>query len=393
MTTKQTNMRFSTCVRSLLFIEAFFGSCREPFYPKDVNGNPGFLVVDGFINAGTDSSFIRLTRTASLNDSNVITELHANIYVSDGSGGIFPLTELKNGYYGADHLDLMQGRTYRLNIQTRDGRVYASDSFPVFKTPDIDSLSWSQDSIGVSVYAYTHDATNQTKYYRWDYVETWRYSAAVPTNIYWDGTQVLPLAPADQVYSCWNNDKSTSLILATSQNLTQDTIGHQLICEVPGGSEKISLRYSILVNQYALTKDAFDYWTNLKANTELTGSIFDPLPSQIVGNIHCVSNPSEQVMGFIGSSTVTSKRIFIANPELETWGYRPYYIDACDPLSKVTVSPLDPARDEKLYNYLLAPNHLYTLIDFPNSAVYIMAQNFCADCRDHGGSNQKPSFW
>jgi hypothetical protein len=369
-------------------------ACKEPFYPTNVTGNPGFLAVDGFINAGNDSSFIRLTRTAPLNDSMVITELGANVYVTDGFGGVFPLAEISNGNYGTDHLNLVHGRTYKLNIKTSDGRSYISDSFPVLNTPPIDSLSWKEDSVGVSVYAFTHDPANQTKYYRWDYVETWRYNAGVPTDIYWDGTQVLPIPPDQQIYSCWINHKSTNLILATTQNLTTDTINNQLISEVPSGSEKISVRYSILVNQYAITKEAFDYWMNLKTTTELTGSIFDPTPSQIIGNLHCSSNPAETVLGYIGASTVSDMRIFISNPQLAAWYYRPYWIDCIQRNSyRDTILASDPGLYTKLYNALLAPNHLLTLIDFPNSAYYVMAQNYCVDCRVNGGSNQKPSFW
>jgi Domain of unknown function (DUF4249) len=369
-------------------------ACKEPFYPQNVEGNPGFLVVDGFINAGNDSSFIRLTRTASLNDSSTITELHSKVYVSDAYGGVFPLSELANGYYGTDRLDLVQDRTYKLNIQTSDGRTYISDSFPVLKTPPIDSLSWVEDSVGVSTYAYTHDPTNQTKYYRWTYVETWRYDAGIASNIYWDGSHVLSIPPDQQIYSCWMNHKSTNLILATTQNLTTDTVNHQLISEVPSGSEKISVRYSILVNQFAITKEAFEYWMNLKTNTELTGSLFDPMPSQVTGNLHCLTHPSELVLGYIGASTVSNMRIFVKVTDLTSWHYRPYWIDCVQPSSyRISVSAGDPAKYDKLYDDLLAPNHLYTLIDFPNSAAYIMAPNYCADCRDHGGSNQKPSFW
>jgi hypothetical protein len=369
-------------------------ACREPFYPENVTGNPGYLVVDGFVNAGNDSSFIRLTRTASLNDSVVIPELRATVYVSDGHGDLFPLAEQGNGYYVTDHLDLIRSTTYKLNIQTSDGRAYISDSFPVLTAPPIDSLSWAEDSVGVSIYAYTHDPGNQTKYYRWDYIETWRYDAGIDANIYWTGSEVLSIPASDQIYSCWSSHKSTNLILATTQNLTTDTINHQLVCEVPAESEKMSVRYSILVNQYALTKDAYEYWQNLKTTTELTGSLFDPTPSQVIGNLHCLSDQSEIVLGFIGASTVSSKRIFITRTDLATWNYTPYWLNCVEPGAyRISVSVNDPARDSKLYNYLLTPDHLYTLIDFPNSIVYVLAPNYCADCREHGGTNQPPSFW
>ena len=375
-------------------IGAHMLACKEPFYPSDVKGNPGFLVVDGFIDAGTDSSFIRLTRTASLSDSNVIAELRATVFVSDLSGRIFPLPEIGNGYYATDHLDLTQGKYYKLNIQSSDGRSYISDSFPVLNSPSIDSLSWTQDSVGVSVYAYTHDPGNLTKYYRWDYVETWRYDEGLESVFDWNGTDIYLRPPDEQIYSCWGTHKSTSLILATTENLATDTINHQLIAEIPVNSEKISVRYSIQVHQYALTKSAFEYWQNLKANTELTGSLFDPMPSQVTGNLHCVSTPSELVLGYIGASTVASQRIFVNRTELDSWYYKPFWIDCVQPGAyRISIDPHDPANIPRINDYLLGPDHLYTLVDVTPSGVLILAPNYCADCRVHGGTNQPPSFW
>ena len=46
---------------------------------------------------------------------------------------------------------------------------------------------------------------------------------------------------------------------------------------------------------YALTRDQFNYWANLKKTTEYLGTIFDAQPSQLNNNIHCLSNPSEPV--------------------------------------------------------------------------------------------------
>lgn len=369
-------------------------SCKEPYLPPEVKGNPGWLVVDGFLNAGPDSSYIMLSRTRSLQDSSKYPESKAHVMVLGPAGQNFTLQESGVGTYVADHLDLSVYSFYKLRIISADGRIYESDSFPALQTPPIDSLSWQQDSIGVSIYAYSHDPTNQVRNYRWEYVETWKYNTGIDALIYYDGTRVLPITQANQIYDCWNSALSTNLLLASSMNLDEDVINHQLICEVEIGSEKMSIDYSILVNQYGISPQAFDYWQNLRKLTELTGSLFDPTPSQVTGNIKCISNPSEIVLGFMGASTVAKKRIFINNLELSNWDYYPYYIDCLQANSdRQFVSASDPARDEKLYDYLLQPRHLYTLIDFPNSAVYVMAENYCADCRAHGGTNQKPAFW
>jgi hypothetical protein len=45
----------------------------------------------------------------------------------------------------------------------------------------------------------------------------------------------------------------------------------------------------------------------------------------------------------------------------------------------------------KIYEYLLATNHLYPFIY--EYGGYHLAENFCADCREHGGTTVQPDFW
>ncbi len=54
----------------------------------------------------------------------------------------------------------------------------------------------------------------------------------------------------------------------------------------------------------------------VQRNTEQLGSIFDALPSETGGNIHNTADPTEMVIGFIGTSTETEKRIFINRTQL-----------------------------------------------------------------------------
>ncbi len=72
----------------------------------------------------------------------------------------------------------------------------------------------------------------------------------------------------------------------------------------------------------------------LKNNTEQLGSIFDAQPSETGGNLHCKTDPTEQVIGFIGCSSQTQKRIFINRYELPDvsvlTGYEVCSIDSVD---------------------------------------------------------------
>ena len=58
---------------------------------------------------------------------------------------------------------------------------------------------------------------------------------------------------------------------------------------------------------------------SLKENTEQLRCIFDALPSDIPGNLHCITNPPESVMRYVRVSTVSSKTVFILTENSSFW--------------------------------------------------------------------------
>jgi hypothetical protein len=104
-------------------------------------------------------------------------------------------------------------------------------------------------------------------------------------------------------------------------------ISHQPVATIPQNDEKISKRYSILVRQYALTKEAYQFHQILQRNTQQTGSLFDPQPSQLSTNLHCLTNPDQPVIGFISASSVEEKIIFIKHQEVNDWNYPGITVD------------------------------------------------------------------
>jgi hypothetical protein len=119
-------------------------------------------------------------------------------------------------------------------------------------------------------------------------------------------------------------------VIASSAKLSSDVIFQAPVTTILSTNEKISVRYSILLRQYALTKEAYEFWENIRKNTEQLGSIFDAQPSQLQGNIHCISNPTEPVIGFVTITNIQRKRIFIDNSQLplEWYPTYPYYCEA-----------------------------------------------------------------
>ncbi len=378
------------CILGFVVTTVFFLKCRQPYNPPIPKSNLGYLVVDGIIINGPDSTVINLSRTQNLTDSAFVNnpETGAFVTVVGQNSEIYPLTERSPGTYMTSGLNLNLNETYKLKIITTNGKEYLSDSVPVKQTPPIDSVFWQQDTSGVNIYLTTHDPSNNTRYYRWNYTETWQYNTYEQSSFDWVNNQIVIRDSSTQIYNCWGSDNSSSILIGSSAKLSQDVINQNPITTVPSGSEKISYEYSILVNQYAITSDEFNYLQTTKSYTEQLGGLFDPQPSQIVGNIHCVTTPSEPVLGFINASSVSSARIFVFYRNLPLpWVYVPYYLtDSC-------------------YNFLTVPDSLnsflpptgqryYVLIGQTTTGnKYILTTSFCADCRLHGGTSIKPPFW
>jgi len=367
-------------------------ACRKLYNPPAIANNGSYLVVEGVINSGADSTTITLSRTVNIS-AKVTTnpELHALVSVVSDQNTTYPLAETANGKYVAAGLNLDNSHTYRLNIKTSDNKQYQSDLVPVNVTPPIDSIGFNIVNIpvtGIQIYANTRDPANLVKYYRWDYDEAWQFHAKY-ISYYIAENNMLGIRNANQqIYFCYSNDVSSDVVLASSAKLQQDILYQSPILFIPSTSEKIEAKYSILLREYALTADAYNFWINLKKNTEQLGSIFDAQPSEIQGNIHCITNPSEPVIGYVSVGTVSSKRIFITSAQLPIWV--PTYPYTCEQDTVTTYS-------YDFYNDLVLGK--ITLIGtgpppvgggLPAKILYSTPD--CVDCTLRG-SKTPPPFW
>ncbi len=385
-------------------LPALFFSCRETYTPPQITTNVNYLVVEGLINTGTDSTIFKLSRTVRLNAKTTTqNETHAIVTVENDANATYPLKEIKPGTYASAALGLSTTARYRLRIitNTNTHTTYLSDFVQVKNSPPIDSVGYAFAPYGLQIYASTHDATGNTRYYRWEYSETWVYTAAYDPSFIVVNNHILLRTPVQSTYTCWRNVNSSDITLASSAKLTQDVMYQAPITLVPMVSAKLSSRYSILVKQYALTEDAFNFWQLLKKNTEQLGGIFDAQPSSITGNIHNIADYSELVLGYISAGSAQQKRIFVDNKALpKGWGTdSPFNICAPNPdnpYNPVTVPMSGYAA--YFFGTVPGPLFLYTPISIYQvhpgpDTLFDAVPVYCADCRMAGGSINKPAFW
>lgn len=368
--------------------------------------------MEGVINSGSDSTFIKVSRTVKLTDKVAIKpELNAVVAVQGDQNSTYPLTEMGNGSYACAGLNLDNAHKYRLSIKTAKNEQYVSDYMEVLNSPPIDSVSFDTKGTpsdqGLNVYVTTHDATNKVHYYRWDYQETWIFHSNYPSYFKSNGDTVLGRNMVDDnITYCWQTDTSSTIVLGSSAKLAQDVIASQPITSIVSSSEKVGDEYSIQVRQYALTTDAYNFYVNLKKNTEQLGSVFDALPSEINGNIHSVTNPSEPVVGYISVGSISKQRIFITNKQLPNWITAPFYTN-CKlefdwngiPPQKCCYYNVDGNQVNTYINYNIGhyinpfiPIDAFTVMPGQPPIGYSASTRPCVDCTLRG-SNKKPGFW
>lgn len=379
-------MKFWNRTIGLLLVVLLAG-CIEPYAPDILEAPNSYLVVNGFLNANGPTT-IQLLRTQNLTEQTAPpTETGATVLIEAESGEKYKLSEGAEGKYTNTNLNLATAGKYRLYIKTSNGTEYISDYVAVKISPAIDNVTWEPVGDNVEIYVNTHDPENKTKYYRWEYTSTWHYTSAFFTDLKYEDGQILYRDNNDEnIYNCWKSENSTTIELSNSLKLSQDVISDYKLLAIPYNSEKLGIKYSILVKQYALTAESYKYWESLKKNTEGIGTMFDPLPSQLAGNIRSITNPQEPVIGYFTATSMQEKRIFIDKNELpKKW--RTYYPTCYSD----TLLLADRSIDMFEGGYIMPVSTIY--VDGVVDPIgYTYASKYCVDCRGNG-TNVKPVFW
>lgn len=370
-------------------------ACVEPYPVPDVADDLSILVVDGFVDASDGIATVRLTHSTKLNeDGGAPAEEGATVSIKTETGDSFTLMEQDSGRYTAEGLVIDANKQYQLYIRTNGGGEFLSDYVTVKDTPPIDSITWRPEGDGVTVMANTHDVTGQSKYYRWEYVETWEYESPFVSLFKVLNKQAVYREPHEFIYRCYRTITSTKIFVASSVQLEEDVIRDFPLTYLPRESGKISVLYSMMVSQRAIERDEYEFWQDLQRVTESLGGLFDSQPYEIVGNVHHVSDPSTPVLGYFSAGFVQKERFFLDYYDLtRDLQQIPYsgcqYDTIC--VFRTPSTPFKCANDVPNLpdNFpLISP-----IYSGPTVIGYTSSSQYCSDCRQQGGTLTKPDFW
>jgi hypothetical protein len=299
-------------ILSVFTLIMIISGCVEKFIPETQDSH-FFIVVNGIITNQPEVYTIKLSWSYPLGEKVSVPLPGCDVTVQDDLGNVYQFTESTTpGTYNSDKNTFqgVVGRKYKLRIVTNNAtpkhHSYESGEVEMKAVPPIDSLYYEKVIIkeetpfttrqeGCQIYLSTVDPTKNCRFFRWNYTETWEIHVPyIVTN-----------------KDCWVSNNSNNIDIKNTSALSEDRVIHYPLLFISNETDRLSRRYSILVNQYSISNEEYAYWEKIQNVTQNVGGLYDYIPSSIASNLFCAEDPGEKVLGYFSVSAKTSKRIYI----------------------------------------------------------------------------------
>jgi len=374
----------------LLMLMLMVSSCIKPFYPEIDSLDANKLVISGQLTDEGGIQTVNISVTSSPADPEYLPVSGCTVQILDNAGNVFSMTDNGNGNYqtSIESSVLLPGTAYKLQVITPAGERIESSFDTLSVCPEIDSVYYQVENIegsvageftrGIQFYTDLKASVGDSRYFRWDVIETWEYHAEYPLEWYYDG-EVHHVWPPD--YSrmvCWSTLKIPNIYTLTTRNLTENRYQKFPLHYVNNLSSRLMYGYSLLLKQYAMSEEAYVYWDKLRINSKQEGGLYQTQPLAIKGNMQNTSYPEHEVLGYFGVYSVKTRRIFVNPiPELPL-----DFSTMCNP-SALRVGLVEITPD----------NYPGFLMGNANGYFLVYLNPECVDCTKSGGVTVKPDFW
>jgi hypothetical protein len=124
-------------------------------------------------------------------------------------------------------------------------------------------------------------------------------------------------APKDCCFICYQFETvgNQSYFLSSDDNF--NGLSTKLVAGfIPDNGRRFVNTYRIDLRQLNVSQEAFRFLRLVKQQSEISGSVFDPPPANIRGNMISLDNPDEVVLGYFMAAGESKKRIYINGQDL-----------------------------------------------------------------------------
>ena len=305
------------------YLLLLFTSCEE-YYTPVIDTIGGQLVVEALLTNDASKNFVHLTTTSSFYDKmapKAVSGAVVELVEVNGS----PIQGVENvpGYFYFSIVPEV-GRDYvlriKINNETFESKVVKMPPLPKITncySGYVEKKIYTTDAYGVPVasvvqgrYIYTDlTVANSLSYYRFNVrsVLEWIYAPPAiggplpPQHFGWQSyfeNAQFNIAGPKQFSQAGKIEKHPVLFLLydTRSLLKPDSTQNGWI---------------VIIDQYGTSKESYDFHEKLNSQFAANGSLFDPIQTQIYGNITCTSNPSKIAFGYFDLNSYQQYRYYI----------------------------------------------------------------------------------
>jgi hypothetical protein len=317
----------------LIFLIAVTSSCITPIANFEQVANKSFLTVESFISDEQGQQRTRIYMSADKILGSYFTPVtRAKVYIVDEKGVREDLVEqvAKGTYLTSSKFVGRVGGTYTLNIETSDGKKYQSTAETMKPVPEIENVITQFEVLdnyakgdprrgGFNIYVDLQDPATIGDNYQWYWKHYQRANICETcvggTYNFFSNTCVYPRVPTDQIWNylcdgdCWDIKFSTDLNIFSDTYLNGQRITGKQVARIPfDGVSKYYLQFE----QRAITRNSYNYYQGLNAQTQNTGTLFDvPAETRFSFNIKSTTNPEEKILGIFDVYSVRKKIFYI----------------------------------------------------------------------------------
>ncbi|MBW3468901.1 DUF4249 domain-containing protein [Arthrospiribacter ruber] len=292
------------------------------------------LAVEGYITTIPGHQEIRLRRAEVFGPDYIginRPEGLATVLIKDDLGRVTRLVEQEQrGLYLTEEIFAAEtGRSYNLEIITQNKKRYISKAELVREVPKLDSVTYRavripstdllNDDYGVQVLGHFQDPKGQDNYYFWRTMESDFVLIAEPDleNI-GGGPAGLPPCPPCCEKICYHKDLPKPGNIFTVDDTEFDGLYQsRVIAFVEDNGLRFKDTYRLELQHMSVTQETQRYLQLIDQQLRLTGSVFDPPPANIRGNMISLDDPDELVLGQFFAVDIEQVQVYIQKSKLE----------------------------------------------------------------------------
>jgi hypothetical protein len=313
-------------------------ACQEVYYPDDIDATQQIPVIEGYINNEPGPYRVELFWATAFDGKSNDPIKNARVTIYDNFGNRALLKETNNGMYKSTQEEITgtPGRLYTLRVELEDGSIYESTPTLMQPAEEIDTVYAeigekeyvSKNYYGelkinnrevLYVFIDLNAGSGNKRFFRLSnrlVTQTFHY---VYVPVYLDSLDSSNVVFEPVIVYCWTIsglDEIINIKSTFSSNTGQVIKRHNLgflpynfspLWQDSVTTPKVPDGWIVTTTAYSITEEAYEYYNSVIKQISAEERIFDPIPSQIKGNIHCLSDTSQIVLGLFEVASRTVK--------------------------------------------------------------------------------------